>query len=140
MIINTLWGEEEHAEFFKCIYCGEQKPSSEKEPKGSSASKNRCKSCRSKKSKRVAKLKKQFLHLKPSMSDSCVICERTGHELIETGAWNGKRGPWTLDHDHKTELFRGWICQHCNNGLGGFRDDIDTLKRAVRYLEKHDNF
>tara|TARA_Y100001951_G_C11038895_1_gene129121 strand:- start:98 stop:505 length:408 start_codon:yes stop_codon:yes gene_type:complete len=135
MKVNTLFGSEE-SETFKCIYCGEQKPVSEREPKGSSASKNRCRPCRRKKGMIVDKLKKEYSQLKPSIADSCVICERTGYELIETGAWNGKRGPWTLDHDHKTEMFRGWICQHCNNGLGGFRDSIRALERAIEYLKK----
>lgn len=39
-----------------------------------------------------------------------------------------------LDHDHKTGVIRGLLCQDCNIGLGGFRDNIESLKRAIKYL------
>ena len=44
---------------------------------------------------------------------------------------------WVLDHCHDTNTFRGYICQNCNTGLGGFRDDLTIIERAVIYLKKH---
>jgi hypothetical protein len=38
------------------------------------------------------------------------------------------------DHDHKTGEFRGWLCHHCNAGLGFFHDSIPLLFRAISYL------
>ena len=137
MIIQTVYGPAE-IESFKCIYCGEQKPITERISKGTSGSKTRCKSCVNHHAKVVNKLKKENVSTKPIMSDSCILCERTGDELMNTGAFNGNRGPWCLDHNHQTGKFRGWICQHCNNGLGGFRDNINTLKNAIKYLECHE--
>ena len=136
MIVNTLWGPEE-TEFFKCIYCEKQKPISERVSQGTSGSKTRCKPCVSHHAKVVNKLKKENLSSKPIISDSCIICKRTGNELINTGAFNGNRGPWILDHDHQTEKFRGWICQHCNYVLGGFRDNIKSLENAIKYLKQN---
>jgi hypothetical protein len=40
----------------------------------------------------------------------------------------------SLDHDHATGLFRGFLCDTCNNGIARFRDDIDLLARAIAYL------
>ncbi len=41
-----------------------------------------------------------------------------------------------LDHDHATGIFRGWLCQPCNKGLGGFKDDPALLRNAATYIEK----
>ena len=43
---------------------------------------------------------------------------------------------WTVDHNHSTGKIRGLLCNICNAGLGGFRDSIPTLKRAILYLER----
>ena len=43
-----------------------------------------------------------------------------------------------VDHDHVTGKVRALLCQSCNCGLGSFRDSIETMKRAITYLEKHD--
>ena len=42
-----------------------------------------------------------------------------------------------IDHNHKTLAFRGLLCNSCNKGLGFFYDNIQTLKRAIKYLEVH---
>lgn len=40
-----------------------------------------------------------------------------------------------LDHCHTTGAIRGPLCRRCNHGLGHFRDKLDLLKAAIRYLE-----
>lgn len=38
--------------------------------------------------------------------------------------------------DHKGDTVRGVICANCNIGLGTFKDDLETLRRAIAYLER----
>lgn len=50
-----------------------------------------------------------------------------------------------LDHDHRCceegcpACFRAVLCGCCNRGLGQFKDDINRLRGAVRYLESFDH-
>jgi len=41
-----------------------------------------------------------------------------------------------LDHNHDTGVGRAYICDSCNTGLGRFKDNIELLKNAMKYLEK----
>ncbi len=60
-----------------------------------------------------------------SQPKKCECCERPlnrkGHE----------------DHDHKTGLFRGWLCGRCNPGIGLLGDDLKSLTKAVDYLKRN---
>ena len=41
-----------------------------------------------------------------------------------------------IDHCHKTGMVRGVLCHTCNCGLGHFKDDIDLLNKAKKYLKQ----
>ena len=43
-----------------------------------------------------------------------------------------------IDHDHKTGKIRSILCNKCNVGLGMFNDDTAVLRRAAKYIEKHE--
>ena len=134
MIINTLWGTEEVLSF-KCIHCKEEKSLSEMGTDKAHKVRFECKSCRKENSKTVSKLKKQYGYLKPSLKDACPICKRTGEQILNEGSFNGQRGPWTLDHCHNTKKFRSYICQHCNNGLSGLKNNMRALYNEAQDLE-----
>lgn len=42
-----------------------------------------------------------------------------------------------VDHNHKTGKVRGLLCFQCNFALGNFKDDIELVRSAVRYLEEN---
>lgn len=56
----------------------------------------------------------------------CAICNK---EIPPLG--KGRH----LDHCHKTNVIRGILCTHCNFGLGNFKDNIESLSKAMEYLK-----
>ena len=57
-------------------------------------------------------------------SNKCAIC---GNVFV-----NRKRTH--IDHCHNTGKIRGMLCEGCNIGLGGFKDNIVLLHKAIGYL------
>ena len=89
-----------------------------------------CRECARKQGKLVAKIKKSA---PPASKDHvCPVCQRTADQLTTYG--KNKKSVWVADHDHETELFRGWLCHKCNLGLGNLGDDAERCKRAAEYL------
>lgn len=62
-------------------------------------------------------------NLKMIQDGSCGICGATG-ELV-------------LDHDHRTNYVRGWLCRSCNAWLGHNLDKYgaDFIKAVLAYLK-----
>lgn len=61
------------------------------------------------------------------------VCSICGEE--ETFKLNGKIVNLSVDHDHTTGKIRGLLCRSCNLGLGNFKDNIQSLERAIKYLK-----
>lgn len=40
-----------------------------------------------------------------------------------------------VDHDHMTGVVRGLLCSRCNGGLGALGDTVESLQRAISYLQ-----
>ena len=59
----------------------------------------------------------------------CAICLQP-----ETATVKQTLRTLSVDHCHKTGKIRGLLCKSCNVGLGYFEDDVDSFKRALKYL------
>lgn len=76
--------------------------------------------------------KEEYWTLFYNQNKCCSICKNRGREGKESG-----RKYLFVDHDHITGRIRGLLCHHCNSAIGFARDNTDTLKNAIIYLEKN---
>lgn len=65
------------------------------------------------------------------------LVEKQGNRCACCGASEPGRGHvrWCVDHDHATGLVRGLLCHRCNAGIGLLGDNLESVMRAVIYLE-----
>lgn len=86
-----------------------------------------CRSCRSEYRNSInrgrfrSSIADEDLILLKQSQTKCLICN-SSEKLV-------------VDHDHKTGKVRGMLCNHCNRGLGHFRDSLDALQKAIDYLK-----
>lgn len=68
--------------------------------------------------------KQQLIDLQ---NQKCAICENSLKDTHDV----------CVDHNHQTGAVRGILCRKCNLGLGHFKDSMENLKSAVKYLKKY---
>lgn len=73
--------------------------------------------------------KKRMQVDKPDIFFICPICKKASIPGVTANL--------VIDHDHDTGNARTWICDSCNTGLGRFKDNIELLKEAIKYLKKY---
>ncbi len=56
----------------------------------------------------------------------CAICRKHQSEFKQA---------LSVDHDHKTKVIRGLLCNNCNLAIGKFKDNPVFLRKAADYLE-----
>lgn len=75
----------------------------------------------------------KYLEMCAALDGKCQICQRNDVAL-------------NIDHDHKCcpgpyscgKCIRGLLCRDCNTALGKFKDDLDRMRAAVKYLGRFD--
>lgn len=113
-------------ETITCRDCNQTKPVSEfrlyRRATGDKNSRNTsCNTCQKEHERVVTELKKNS----PSKPKCCDLC--------------GKERKLVFDHCHKTKVFRGWLCNPCNLGLGNLGDDIESVEKALAYMKGKKN-
>ena len=80
--------------------------------------------------------------------NECLVCnnfrKRHGFTLTRADRTRLNAEPWChicgskdklhVDHDHKTNKVRHYLCHTCNRGLGYFKDDPTLLQNAINYV------
>tara|TARA_R110001583_G_scaffold55112_1_gene167906 strand:- start:4 stop:495 length:492 start_codon:yes stop_codon:yes gene_type:complete len=118
-----------------CIECYEEKPLKEFEfSMGSHQGvRGNCKKCRNRsRSIREAYRKKNG---QPDKNYKCPICDRKKEEWVSASRAGQS---WAVDHCHKTEVVRGYLCHNCNAGLGLLKDDINNLEKGIQWLRRNE--
>lgn len=68
--------------------------------------------------------KDDYFTMKTNQNNKCLICNKE-QEVKDLA----------IDHCHTTNKVRGLLCNSCNLGLGCFKDNLEILKNAIKYLE-----
>lgn len=66
--------------------------------------------------------KEELAAMLEKQNDVCAICFKASKLCI--------------DHCHSSGKFRGLLCQTCNKGIGLFKDNIEFLENAAKYLKE----
>lgn len=68
--------------------------------------------------------KEEYDQMLIDQNNQCAICKRKiGREAA-------------VDHCHTTNKIRGLLCRSCNLGLGAFKDNMDTIRKAINYINE----
>lgn len=76
----------------------------------------------------------EYYRMLKEQNDLCKIC---GNQETRRSRTKGKICQLAIDHCHNTGKIRALLCHNCNTAIGKFKDDIELLKSAIKYLESH---
>jgi hypothetical protein len=107
-----------------------------------------CKSCDIEKPVSEFRLYRRATGDRESRDSKCKTCSRRQYDVADrlrktASPYEGNCGCCgketpnpVLDHCHKTEVFRGWLCSPCNLGIGTLGDTLNDITNALTYLER----
>jgi hypothetical protein len=125
-----------------CTKCKKELPESTFSKKDSSGKrKSKCNRCRYKDRKennpewefyknikrRYNISKEEYDTMFNEQQGCCKIC-KTNIKYLNRGLM--------VDHCHTTSKVRGLLCNNCNTILGMAKDNVDTLKECINYLDR----
>lgn len=73
-----------------------------------------------------------FLKLEKLQDNKCAICKEE-ESVVDPRLGNSRK--LNVDHCHITGKVRGLLCYRCNRGLGNFKDSLERLSNAVKYIQ-----
>lgn len=76
----------------------------------------------------------KYFEMQNKQENKCAICLKESGEIDKK---YGKIRDLVVDHNHKTGKIRELLCGPCNRALGGFKENVETLKNAIKYIKKH---
>lgn len=160
---NTNIIKEKHSKHQSktCSYCGILKPVYEfyLSKKGKFGRQSRCKICRSilekeylnRPGKKEHKQKMRYVWGKNNIDKIKAIqrkqtCKKYGITTEQYEQQKEKQNGRCLlcnsekklciDHDHKTGVFRGLLCNNCNRSLGLLKENIETMQKMIIYVSQ----
>lgn len=71
----------------------------------------------------------EYDNMLSEQNGNCYICEKS-HKLFT------KR--LAVDHCHNTGKIRKLLCIGCNTSLGLLKEDLDRVKKLMKYIEEND--
>lgn len=69
-------------------------------------------------------------------NSKCAICNKE-ETCIDGRSKDKKPRRLSIDHCHTTGKVRGLLCHACNTAIGKFKDDVELLHKAIRYITQH---
>ena len=72
-----------------------------------------------------------YLEMLEKQNNRCSICGGEGFIMNK----DIHKLKLVVDHCHATGVVRGLLCHNCNRGLGLFKDDLNSLNKAMEYLK-----
>jgi hypothetical protein len=76
--------------------------------------------------KRYGLTKEEYEKMYQTQSGKCYICQKSEEKLH-------------IDHNHTTGKVRSLLCKECNLALGLLKENVESLKNMIIYLEKDGN-
>lgn len=76
------------------------------------------------KNRRYGITQEQFDQMLLGQKNKCAICQSEFKNTRDTH----------IDHCHTLSRVRGLLCNNCNTALGQFKDNIDHMENAIKYL------
>lgn len=136
----------------RCKECDEVKPVAEFYRAGKYYQ-PRCKPCHNRynldryyalssdaKAERIASIKARYYGMTLAEMQALVEAHDDNCDLCGKPDTTHRKRTWTrqltMDHDHVSKKFRGFLCSKCNIAIGSAGDDPDLLERMAEYVRR----